>query len=98
MQITSKSGKVYEMKWRLYGFSWAEPIALTKKTYFRIFTITHRQSLIHWARSMMYFEAESAKPDKLRKWFTDTVNNYEDYQEAWKKYQKEQLCKPLSTI
>ncbi len=86
MQITSKSGKVYKMKWRLYGFSWAQPITLTKKTYFRIFTITHKQSLIHWAHPMTYSEAESAKPDELRKWFTDTVNNYEDYQEAWKKH------------
>lgn len=83
MQITSKSGKVYEMQFVRYGCSYAEPLMLIKKTYFKFFTITHKISLIYWADNMIYSIAIAAKPEILRKWFTDTVNKYEDYQ-AWK--------------
>ena len=91
MQIISKSGKVYEMKYRKYGYTGAEPVVLIKKTYFKVFTFTYEHSLLNWGRSMNFSCVEAARPDDLRKWFTNTVNNYEDYQKAWEKYHKEQL-------
>ena len=85
MQITSKSGKVYEMSWRPYGWSYAEPLLLVKKTYLKFFTFTHKVSLVNWSGGVTHIEAAAAKPDRLRKWFTDVVNKYEDYQAAWQK-------------
>ena len=85
MQIISKSGKVYEMDWQRYGWCYAEPLILIKKTYLKFFTFTHKLSLINWSDSTTHIAATTAKPNELRKWFTDTINKYEDYQTAWLK-------------
>ena len=85
MQVTSKSGKVYEMDWQRYGCSYAEPLLLVKKTYLKFFTFTHKVPLIRWSDGITYIEAADAKPDTLRKWFTAVINKYEDYYAAWQK-------------
>lgn len=82
MQVTSKSGKVYEMSWRPYRWGYAEPLLLVKKTYLKFFTFTHKVSLIHWSDGITCIETADAKPDTLRKWFTAVINKYEDYHAA----------------
>lgn len=88
MKISGRFG-VYECKWVQAGWSYADVVVrqIVEKNFLGV---------IHWDAKEKVWEssgrgiksltfAQKAHPERLRAWYTEVVEEFEDWYEAWVK-------------
>lgn len=76
--------KGYNVKWQESGWSYGVPVVRRKSLF--LGTIPYWKKV--WeGKAISRGNAEKMHPDEMKKWFTEAVDEFEEYIKAWSKYQ-----------
>lgn len=74
--------KGYRVKWAEYGWSYGVPIVRKRV---KLFGVIPYWKKVWQGEAINCLTAEKMLPDRMKKWFEEAVDEYENYTRAWAK-------------
>lgn len=81
--VSEKTGKIYEVRWRYHGYSYAIAIVYVEKEKRFLWFKCKKLTEIWEGTTRSSYDAEKMLPREMKKWFQESIAEYEKYTEAW---------------
>lgn len=82
--IGKRSNRTYDVKYSLFGWSYATPVIFQRVYFLGIPLWYKRIELPHDVHDFQ--SVKEWGPIQLEKWFKDSINRYEEYHQKWNQF------------